>query len=233
MEEKLEFIYTFTQEDGKQKRFEVKLHPDTLEFIHEPYEELPSWTNLGFNQCPNCPLNVSEFKHCPVAANMHTIIDFFKDSISFENVKVHIQTQQRDYAKKTSLQEGVSSLIGIIMVSSGCPVLAKLKPMVRFHLPFASSDETLYRTISTYLLKQYFRANRGLTPDWKLTGLMEIYKDIHILNVSFFSRLSNIKGKDANINALIILDNFANYVNFRLDKDKLLKVSWMFDDLDE
>ncbi|MCK4311533.1 MAG: hypothetical protein KAW88_02230 [Candidatus Cloacimonetes bacterium] len=57
-------------------------------------------------------------------------------------------------------------------------------------------------------------------------------REIHILNKAFYNRLSFLKGKDTNINALIILDNFANYINFTLDRDNLSKIEWMFEDLE-
>ena len=33
--------------------------------------------------------------------------------------------------------------------------MESLKPMVRFHLPFATVEETVFRSVSTYLLSQY------------------------------------------------------------------------------
>jgi hypothetical protein len=143
-----------------------------------------------------------------------------------------LETEEREYSKRTSLQKGVSSMLGIIMVTSGCPILNKLKPMVRFHLPFANIEETIYRAVSMYLVKQYFRKRKGLEPDWELQTLLNDYKEIHTVNQAFYKRLSFMKGKDANVNALIILDNFANYINFTLDSNKLSKIEWMFEDLD-
>lgn len=231
-QEFLEFIYYFTQDNGEKREFHIKLHTRTLELIHEPYGTLPTWTNLEFNQCSNCTLKKEEHKYCPVAANIVQIIEFFKDSSSFEEVSVQLVTEEREYSKKTSLQKGVSSMLGIIMVTSGCPILSKLKPMVRFHLPFANIEETIYRAVSMYLVKQYFRKRKGLEPDWELQSLVNGYKEIHIVNQAFYKRLSFMKGKDANVNALIILDNFANYINFTLDSNKLSKIEWMFEDLD-
>ena len=228
----LEFIYHFIQDNGSKKIFRIILHPRTLELIHEPYGKLPTWVNLEFNQCSNCPLIKEEHEYCPVAANIVQITEFFKDSSSFEEVDIQLDTEEREYSKRTSMQKGVSSMLGIIMVTSGCPVLNKLKPMVRFHLPFASITETIYRVVSMYLIKQYFRKRKGLKPDWELQSLMNDYKEIHTVNQAFFKRLSFMKGKDANVNALIILDNFANYINFTLDSNKLSKIEWMFEDLD-
>jgi hypothetical protein len=70
----LEFIYYFIQDNGSKKEFHIKLHSHTLELIHEPYEKLPTWTNLEFSQCSNCTLKKAEHKYCPVAANIVQII---------------------------------------------------------------------------------------------------------------------------------------------------------------
>tara|TARA_B100000686_G_scaffold86198_1_gene93073 strand:- start:90 stop:251 length:162 start_codon:yes stop_codon:yes gene_type:complete len=47
-------------------------------------------------------------------------------------------TDERCYVEHTTMTEAVSSLLGIYMVTSGCPVMDKLRPMVRFHLPLAT-----------------------------------------------------------------------------------------------
>ena len=231
--ENLVFSYTFVKEDGSIKIFEIQLAPQTLDLIHEPFSILPFWTELEFSKCPNCPLNKEQVPNCPIAANIVNMAEVFKDSKSFENANVQITTSQREYNKEASLQQGVSSMLGMIMVTAGCPILSKLRPMVRFHLPFASIEETIYRAVSMYLVKQYFKSQDGKDPDWELNGLIDIYKEIHDVNKAFFNRLSSLKGKDANVNALIILDNFANYINFSIDRKKLSKIKWMFDDTGE
>ncbi|MCK5050680.1 MAG: hypothetical protein KAS53_02990 [Candidatus Cloacimonetes bacterium] len=231
--ENLVFSYTFVKEDGSIKIFEIQLDPQTLDLIHEPFLDLPFWTELEFSKCPNCPLNKEQVPNCPIAANIVGMAEVFKDSKSFENANVQITTSQREYNKEASLQQGVSSMLGMIMVTAGCPILSKLRPMVRFHLPFASIEETIYRAVSMYLVKQYFKSQDCKDPDWELNGLMDIYKEIHDVNKAFFNRLSSLKGKDANVNALIILDNFANYINFSIDRNKLSKIKWMFDDTGE
>lgn len=231
--ENLVFSYTFVKEDGSIKIFEIQLDPQTLDLIHEPFSDLPFWTELEFSKCPNCPLNKEQVPNCPIATNIVDMADVFKDSKSFENANVQITTSQREYSKEASLQQGVSSMLGMIMVTAGCPILSKLRPMVRFHLPFASIEETIYRAVSMYLVKQYFKSQDGKDTDWELNGLIDIYREIHDVNKAFFNRLSSLKGKDANVNALIILDNFANYINFSIDRKKLSKIKWMFDDTGE
>ena len=48
--------YSFTLEDGSREVFELTLDVGTLELKNATPAELPSWTELGFHQCPNCPL---------------------------------------------------------------------------------------------------------------------------------------------------------------------------------
>ena len=100
----------------------------------------------------------------------------FGDRISYDVVDVTVESRERLYVKEQiSIEHAVSSLLGIIMATSGCKDLDMLKPMVKFPLPFASIEETIYRAASMYLLAQYFRHKRGLVPDWDMAGLSSVY----------------------------------------------------------
>ncbi len=226
----LEFKYHILDAEGIQQDFVIRVDEKSLNIIPEKTVELPDWTKLEFQQCPICELKKDDHKYCPVAQNLYPIMEFFKDSVSYEDSVFVLETKDRNYSKHTSLQQGVSAMIGIIMATSGCPVLSKLKPMVRYHLPFAKPQETLYRAMSMYLVQQYFLYKKGKTPDWDLKGLTEIYDQVHEVNLAFFKRLSSLKGKDANVNSLIILDNFANYVNFSIDHARLASIEELFQD---
>ncbi len=230
--EKLKYSYNFINNEGKSKTFDITLYKKSLNLKPKKYDDPPKWTKLKFHRCPNCKLNETQNPHCPVAVNMSDIVEYFRSSSSFEDADITIKTPARTYSKATSLQQGVSSILGIIMATSCCPTLDKLKQLVRFHLPFASQQETLYRTMSSYLLKQYFLMKDRKEPDWELNGLVKYYQDVHKINLAFFDRLKQIKGMDTNVNALLILDNFANYVNFTLNSDKIKKLKTLFTDLD-
>ena len=95
--------------------------------------------------------------------------------------------------------------------------MSKLKPMVRFHLPFASVQETINRSVSSYLLGQYFNYKEGKEADWDLAGLKQSYKEIQTVNYGMAGRLRSISAKDANVNALIILDIFAKEMPETID----------------
>ena len=110
------------------------------------------------------------------------------------------------------------------MAGSGCPILGKLKSMVRFHLPFATIDETEVRTISIYLMAQYVQYKKGLEPDWTLKKLKKIYADIEVVNRNIADKLSELERQDANVNSVVILNNFAAAVHIYLDDMNIPKV---------
>ncbi len=229
MDEKtISYKYRFRLADGTGKEFAIRVDARSLDLVPAKRDHYPDWSALVHHQCPNCPLRPEQHPRCPIAANLVDLVDFFKEVMSYDEVDVHIETDQRQYTKHTSVQQALSSVLGIYMVTSGCPVMDQLRPMVRFHLPFSTLEETTYRAISMYLMAQYFRRKRGLRPDWELKGLIPIYEEIQTVNKSFVQRLNELKGKDANSNALIILDSFAGYVTFSINTDLLDEVEGLF-----
>ena len=204
------------------------LDNSTLNLIQATRDSYPEWTVLTFFQCPLCSLDASRQRFCPVAVSLCDPIERFCNFKSYEEVEVTIEIEERKYKKHTTLQKGLSSLIGIYMVTSGCPVMEKLKPMVRYHLPFATEAETKYRVLSMYLLAQYFLYRRGKRPDWELKDLVKIYEDIHIINKYFSQRFSQIKIEDASLNALVILDCFADSITFSITEDMLAEIEILF-----
>lgn len=214
----IKIVYSFRFKNGSTKIFSISLDRNNLSIIPEKSTDPPVWTKLSHNKCSNCILDESSNKYCPIAFNLSHISEEFKEYFSHETVAVTVTTEERSYSKDTSLQEGLSSLLGIIMVTSGCPTMERLKPMVRFHLPFATLEETIFRISSIYLIAQYFLVQKGKSPDWKLDGLKMIYSEVSQLNRDFAKRLSDAAKKDANLNALVNLDCFAALVPFTAEK---------------
>ena len=210
----LKIAYTFRFENGDRKEIPLLLDEHTLALVREPPPTLPFWSELTFHQCSVCPLDPATHASCPIAAQLSEIVDTFRDYDSYAQVSVEVDDGQRRYLKETSLQGGLGPLMGIIMATGGCPVMEPLRPLVRFHLPFASMEETEFRIVSMYLIAQYFRAKKGDTPDWSLAGLQTIYDKVGAVNDSFAGRLRCATSKDASINALVVLDCFARGVHF-------------------
>ena len=214
--ETLRFLYTFQLPNGTEKIFEVLLDAASLGLVLTEEPPKPDWTKLKFHQCANCPLG-DDVEYCPVAVNLSTLIETFKDHISFETLSVSVRTTERTYQQNTSLQKALSSVIGIYMVTSNCPIMDKLRPNVRFHLPFASLTESVYRTVSMYLTAQYFLMQQGEEPDWELKNLMDTFNQVAIVNKGMSSRVSHASSKDANANAVVILSSQGDMVNYSIE----------------
>ena len=185
--------------------------------------ELPAWTELGFYQCPNCPLSRATTKRCPMAVNFVPLVELFARLRSYEQVTAQVETKERTVSKQTTVQAALRSLMGLLSASSGCPRVDFLKPMAHFHLPFSSEQETIYRTASSYLLAQHLRKLKGEKFDPGLDGLKAHYRELQQVNQSMATRIRHIpeatkvKMADGTINALTLLDVFAQTVPLSID----------------
>ncbi|MDP3152770.1 MAG: hypothetical protein Q8N23_08875 [Archangium sp.] len=209
--------YEFSHAE-KTSTFTITLDPKTLQNTSPAPVPPPAWAKLSFQKCPNCPLREEDSPHCPAALGLTDVVAQFADIFSYERVSARVTVPERVYEQvDVSVQEALSSLLGVYMVTSGCPVLSKLRPMVRFHLPFQTELETITRATSMYLLGQYLVAQDGGTPDWSLAGLSSNYEATSVVNRAFAARLRAAAPKDANVNALIRLDSVARSVPDLID----------------
>jgi hypothetical protein len=218
MDETLKITYNYTFQDQKQIEFPLVLKKETLSLHHTLEGDPPFWADLEFNRCTVCTIEPAEVQHCPIAVNLAPVVEAFKDFFSYETVQVVVTTRERTYSKSATIHEGLSALIGIIMVTGGCPIMERLKPMVRFHLPFASLEESTYRMLSMYLMAQLYHHRKGLPTDWDLQELDAIYLDVGEVNESFAKRLLAAAKKDANVNAMVNLDCQAKMVPFSVEE---------------
>lgn len=217
----MEMAYRFAPADGPVREFVVELDPDTLAYRGGPTGPAPEWTRLEYKKCRNCPLKPAQNPHCPIAVNIAPLVEAFKDSISYTEADIEVRTPERTYQHRAPMQAGVSSLFGVVMTTSGCPILDKLRPMVFTHLPLANLRETMFRSMSAYLLGQFVTASRGKRPDWTLKGLSKLYTEVSKVNADFSQRLRSLVARDASINAVVKLDCFAAFTVNAIDKKKL------------
>ena len=226
--ENISYEYEFKIGSNAPKKFTVFLDHQTLKLVNAKKDSLPAWTELQCKKCPNCPLDEKKVKYCPAATGVCDVIEFFKEITSTEKATIGVKTAERNYSSNLTATVGISAMMGLIMASSGCPILGRLKPLVRNHLPFASNKETVYRSIGMYLLSQYFVAKSGKTPDWELKDFTKLYDEINIVNKAFCTRLREITVKDANLNALIKLDCFAQQISFTISEGNIANLQALF-----
>jgi hypothetical protein len=214
----IEILYRFQTEDGRKDEFELKIDPRSLQVINETGDPMPDWTALDVHQCENCPLDSKDSPQCPAAVNMVGLVKRFDTLLSYDETKVFVVTDERQVYGETTIQRAVCSLMGLLMAASACPLMDFFKPMARFHLPFASTEETIWRATSAYLLAQYFHNSDGVEPDMHFDGLSRIYEEVQIVNLAFAKRLRKACRQDSMINAIILLDMFAQSMPTAIDE---------------
>lgn len=190
--------------------------------------EVPAdWTRLENCQCSNCPLSKGEVKLCPAAVDMQKVIEDFGKLPALQKVDIQITAPERTYNKNTGIEEGLRSLMGLIMANSGCPILSKLKPMAYTHLPFASQAEFILRSVGTYLVSQYYLGQAGKAPDWALVGLIELNQELRLVNQAIWQRIHGACEEDSNLKALLSFFTMSSSVSYSLEA-QLSKIKHAF-----
>ena len=177
----------------------------------------PEWTQLKHNQCTNCPLSVKDGKYCRAAVDLTRVVTDFQRMPAITKAGVKVVTPERDYYKETSLEEGLRSLMGLVMATSACPILQQLKPNARNHLPFASQEDFIIRSAALYLLRQYFNYRTGDRPDWDLQGLISLNEELQTLNQAFWQRVHDACENDSNLKALLSFFNLSSSMSYSLE----------------
>lgn len=188
-----------------------------------PELEAPEWARLGFCQCSNCPLDAAVIAYCPFALALAQPLALLVGRNSYDPVRVTIDWRGRTLRQESTLQRVLSSLIGLLGATSGCPHTRPLRAMAQFHQPFSQGDETLFRVLGSYLLGQFLRARKGLPADFKLDRLAELYSQLRQVNRGLARRLQHASATDQGVNGLILLDVLAGETQDMLkDLDKTL-----------
>jgi hypothetical protein len=219
--------YLFHLPNNTKEVFNLEIDAQRLELVSKIPDPLPRWAEINFHRCPNCTLDNQAHSNCPLILNMVNIVNRFDGIISYDEITIEVKTEERIISQPTTAQRGISSLMGIVFATSGCPHTVYFKPMARFHLPLASKEETIYRASSMYLLAQYFIHRAGRKADIELTGLKKIYDDIQVVNVSIVKRLRAATETDSSVNAVILLDMYAKAIPFVIE-DSLEEIRHLF-----
>lgn len=214
--------YHFRFGDGRTETVALEFQPDMrVAGLAEPGAD-EAWTALDFHRCGHCPLPAKGT--CPFAAALAPFIHRFDEFFSYEPVAVRVVTEHRTVSAERALQHALASLIGLVGAASGCPHLAFFRPMARFHLPFASEEETLVRSFSLHLLGRVLTADSS--PGFE--GLQAHYRAAAEVNRGMADRIRAAFAKDAVVNALVVLDTFAQAIPYVIE-DRLAEFRHIFE----
>lgn len=216
--QQIKYQYNFTFDDAHSEKFNIVLDGSTLDPIEPLPSKLPEWTRLNYEKCENCTLDALDHAYCPLAGRLEPILRKMIHVLSHEHVDVEVTLDERSITRSCTAQEGLSALMGIITATSGCPNTSFFKPMARFHLPFANTEETFYRATSMYMLGQYYRWHNDKGFDMDMKGLLQFYKGVSLVNKGMSNRIKAEQREDGAINALVLLDMFAMSIPESLDE---------------
>ena len=225
--------YTFESSTGERTVYPIVLEKQTVSYLPHGQKPPPEWTALENCQCTVCPLTKEEHPNCPIAVNVAELVENWKDIQSTEAMHITVTTEERTCVKDAPAQRGLASILGIIMATSNCPIMNFLKPMARYHLPFSTSEETIVRSTSLYLLSQYFIARKTGHPDLSMENLNRAYGDVQKVNECFCRRIGTavkISRGDAANNAVVILDTLSQLLSMEIE-DNLDSLAPLFEGL--
>jgi hypothetical protein len=214
MTQALHIRYRFDLPDGTKKYVDLNFAAADFRLSNPAPADPPFWTELKFNQCTNCPLNTAEHTHCPSALHMAPAVESLKALVSFDTVGVTVTRAERAVHAETTAQQAMSSVLGLIMATSGCPWTDRLRPMARFHLPFASEAETVYRTVCMFLLA---RELVGVGETHGFETLKVLYENLHVVNRDMSRRLGAATRTDPARNAMALLDTYTTLLPAALE----------------
>lgn len=178
----------------------------------------PGLIALETEQCAHCPLQGTDSPDCPLAALVCPVVTRFAHLDSHTPARVVVHSSARDYHLDTSVQQGLRSLLGLLMGGSSCPHMTFFRPMARYHLPFSDESETLFRAVTNFAMASYLLSRREGRAAPDLILLQDIYQKIKVLNQGVSGRLRLMSDSDSTSNAIVLLDLFAKYLGNYLDE---------------
>jgi hypothetical protein len=225
MTQELRIRYRFDLPDGSKKHVDLNFAAADFRLSNPTPVDPPFWTELKFSQCANCPLSTDEYAHCPAALHMAPAVESLKALVSFDVVGVTVTQAERTVHAETTAQQAMSSVLGLIMATSGCPWTDRLRPMARFHLPFASEAETVYRSVCMFLLA---RELLGVGEAHGFAELTDLYENLHVVNRDMSRRLGAATRTDPARNAMALLDTYTTLLPAALESS-LQELKPLFD----
>jgi hypothetical protein len=213
----IDIVYRCWLAEAEETTFEIQLDPDTLRRVGPLPDFLPDWTELAFKRCPNCRLAVETHAHCPLAVELVDIVPRFDRLLSYDRIEAEVVTAERTIRVEAPVQRVLSSLLGLLFAVSACPWTTFFKPLARYHLPLATTEETMWRVFSTFLLGCHFETQAGSKERADFNDLAGMYANVQLVNKHFADRLRAACQQDSVINAIILLDMFAKSVPFAIE----------------
>ena len=178
----------------------------------------PDWTRLEHQRCSHCPLSAQQHTHCPAALDIAKVVLCFAEAPSHKAVHVQVDMHERTHSRDTDLQTALHSVLGLMLSTSACPVLSRLRGLARQHVPFATLEETVFHMVGAHLIGQHLHTRPGEVPDRSLQGLVDLCAELQTVHHHLKLRLEALAGGDAHLNALVSLMTMTMLVGLSIEQ---------------
>jgi hypothetical protein len=210
------YVYTFRFPKNRRTTFTININPIT-NLIHCRPTNTSFWTALDYHQCQICPLELQNNQFCPVALTIDDLVTTFKKTASYTLCTVVCIAPERTYTKATHVQDGLASILGLLMAVSGCPIMDFFKPLARFHLPFSSVDESIFRIVGLSMLWQHYKKSDLVEPQHLGDIIKSRYALVQQVNKGILERINSISELDADKNAIVTLNSLGQILEMELE----------------
>jgi hypothetical protein len=197
--------YHLKLENGQVLAFEVlnKKGIDPAEL--NSYSGIPEWVNLECEQCSVCPFTTKDTTYCPAAFELQDVISQCQKIVSYERVEFSKETKTGTTTTQADMQTALFSVIGEKAISSACTVLNSRQWSLDYYSIMTTPENMFFRSLSTYLVRQFLIGSRDGEPDFQLKGHIEYVEEIISVFGNLLERFRYISGEDSTNNAIVRL----------------------------
>jgi hypothetical protein len=192
--------YQITLETGDQFSFDVQNHKDLDPQELNSHSDVPDWVKLEYHQCPICPFKSENVTFCPAAFEMQDVIHKCSSCISYERVELSRIAEDGTVTTETDMQRALFAVIGEKAISSACSMLNSRQRSLGYYSILTTPENLFYRSISSYLMRQFFTSPGSCDPDLK--GHLDYLDEVISIFGKLFERIRGETSQDANNNAL-------------------------------
>jgi hypothetical protein len=197
--------YHLKLENGQVLAFEVlnKKGIDPAEL--NSYNGIPEWVNLECEQCSVCPFATKDTTYCPAAFELQDVISQCQKIVSYERVEFSKETKTGTTTTQADMQTALFSVIGEKAISSACTVLNSRQWSLDYYSIMTTPENMFFRSLSTYLVRQFLIGSRDGEPDFQLKGHIDYVEEIISVFGNLLERFRYISGEDSTNNAIVRL----------------------------
>ncbi len=192
--------YQIKSKTGDQFSFDVQNDRDLNPQELNSRSDLPDWVKLEYHQCPGCPFNSENITFCPAAFEMQDVIHQCSSCISTERVELSRLAEEGTVTTETDMQKALFAVIGEKVISSGCSRLNSRQWSLDYYSILTTPENLFYRSISSYLMRQYFASPGKCDPDLK--GHLDYLDEVIDIFGNLLQRIRGKSSQDASNNAL-------------------------------